>query len=204
VVSGESLPVGLQGLLQSTLGVPSLNWIDAAVVATLVWFTYAAFRAGLIRELVTIAGAVLAVLLAGMFYTELAKDVDVALNDSETSRYVAFAIIFGATLLGSQLIAMFLKQAASMLMLGFVDSLGGAAFGFLKGLVLAEIFLIFAIAFPTFGLADDVEQSTVAPFFLDVVPFLQYLLPQEFEDAIDSFSQATEAFSLGSGWQVRQ
>ena len=164
-----------------------MNWVDFAILAALAWFTYAAFNAGLIREVVTIVGAVAAVALAGLFYIELAKDVMVAVEDEQTSRIIAFAMIFGATVLASQLIAFFLKQVASLFLLGGLDKLGGAALGFLKGFVFVEIALIVALTFPKLGVEDAVQDSAIAPLFLDVLPFLKGLLPDEFRSAIDSF-----------------
>lgn len=164
-----------------------MNWVDAAILAVIIWFTYAAFHAGLIREVITIIGAVLAVALGGLFYEEFAKDVDVAISNPETSRIVAFGIIFGATILASQLLALFLKQAASLLMLGVVDSLGGALIGFLKGLILVEVGLIVAVTFTNLDLRGAVESSALAPVFLDGLPFLKLILPGEFKSAVDAF-----------------
>ena len=164
-----------------------MNWVDAVILATLAWFTYAAFNAGLIREVITIIGAVFAVALAGLFYTNLAKDVDVAINSPEVSRLVAFGIIFGATLLATQLIAIFLKQAASLLFLGLFDSLGGAMIGLLKGFIFVEIALIVAITFPSLHLGSAINNSTLAPFFLDAVPVLKNILPAEFKNAVNAF-----------------
>ena len=64
-----------------------MNWIDAAIFVSLVWFTYSAFHAGLIREVVTIIGAVFAVALAGLFYLELAEDVKVAVGPAMESAH---------------------------------------------------------------------------------------------------------------------
>jgi membrane protein required for colicin V production len=164
-----------------------LNWVDAAILLTLAWFTYTAFHAGFIREAITFIGAVLAVMLAGLFYLQFAEDVEVAVSDPQTARIIAFAIIFGATILASQLLAMFLKSAASLLLLGFLDSLGGAAIGIIKGIILVEIGLIVAITFPALGLERAVRESMLAPVFLDFLPFLRPLLPSEFRDAIDAF-----------------
>ena len=164
-----------------------MNWVDAVILATLAWFTYAAFNAGLIREAITILGAVFAVALAGLFYTDLAKDVDVAIDNPEASRVVAYAIIFGATILATQLLAIFLKQAASMLFLGLADSLGGAVIGFVKGCIFVEIALIVGITFPSLHLKDNIEASTLAPIFLDAIPVLKTILPAEFKNAIDAF-----------------
>ena len=164
-----------------------MNWVDAFIVVSLCWFTYAAFNAGMIREVVTILGAIFAVALAGLLYTELAADVEVAIDNEQTARIVAFAIIFGAVILASQLFAIFLKQAAQLLMLGLFDSMGGAAIGLLKGFILVEIALIVAITFPSLNLVDNVESSAFAPFFLDLLPVLKYILPSEFKAAIEDF-----------------
>jgi len=153
----------------------------------MIWFTYAAFHAGMIREVITIVGAVFAVALAGLFYEELAQDVRVAVDSEETARIIAFAMIFGATILASQLTALFLKQAASLLLLGLADSIGGAVIGFIKGFVFVEIGLILMITFESLGLDGAVEGSALAPFYLDFIPILKLILPAEFKDAINGF-----------------
>jgi uncharacterized membrane protein required for colicin V production len=164
-----------------------LNWVDAVILAILVWFTYAAFNAGLIREIVTIIGTIFAVVLAGLLYVDLAKDIDVAVSNPETSKIIAFGVIFGAVILASQLIAMFLKHAASILFLGIFDSLGGAFMGFAKGFILCEILLIYGFTFRSLHLQAAIDNSTLAPIFLNVLPVLKQLLPAEFKEAVDAF-----------------
>ncbi len=164
-----------------------MNWVDAFILISLLWFTYSAFNAGMIREIVTIIGAILAVALAGLFYLNLAEDVGVAIDNEQTAAIVSFGIIFGAVILASQLFAIFLKQAAQLLMLGLFDSMGGALIGLLKGFILVEIALFVAITFPSLHLVDDVEGSAFAPFFIDFLPLLKYILPGEFKIAIDEF-----------------
>ena len=164
-----------------------MNWVDIAILVSFGFFTYSAFHAGAIREIVTIFGAVMAVALAGLFYENLAEDVHVAIDNVQTAKIVAFGIIFGAVVLASQLLALFLKQAASLLMLGLFDSLGGALIGFVKAFIFVEIALIVAITFQQLGVQRAVDNSAFAPFFLDVLPILKHILPAEFKNAVDSF-----------------
>jgi uncharacterized membrane protein required for colicin V production len=164
-----------------------LGWLDIVILGIILWFTYAAFHAGMIREVITILGAIFAVALAGLFYQELAADVRVAVDDVETAEIIAFGMIFGSVILASQLTALFLKQAASLLMLGLFDSVGGAAIGFLKGFIFVEIGLIVAITFTSLGLEGAVNDSALAPAFLDVLPVLKFILPAEFKEAIRTF-----------------
>jgi membrane protein required for colicin V production len=164
-----------------------LNWVDVAILLVLAWFTYSAFHAGLIREVITILGAVLAVALAGLFYMRFAEDVKVAISDEQTAEVVAFGVIFGCVILASQLLALFLKHAAQLLLLGLFDSIGGAAIGILKGAIFVEIALIVAVTFPNLGFVDAVKHSTLAPIFLKGLPVLKVILPGEFKAAIDAF-----------------
>jgi uncharacterized membrane protein required for colicin V production len=165
-----------------------VNWVDVAILITLAWFSYSAFHAGFIREVITIFGAIAAVALAGLLYENLAKDVHIAVDDVETSKIIAFAVIFGAVVLASQLIALFLKQAASLLMLGLFDALGGAIVGLIKGFVFVEIALMFGITFISLGVEKAIDKSVFAPLFLHILPVLKAILPAEFKEAIDSFS----------------
>jgi uncharacterized membrane protein required for colicin V production len=164
-----------------------VNWVDVAILAILAWFTYAAFHAGFIREVITILGAVLAVALAGLLYENLATDINVAVKDAPTARIVAFAVIFGAVVLASQLLALFLKQAASLLMLGLFDALAGAFVGFLKGFVFVEMALIAGVTFEELDVKDSIEAAAFSSFFLEFIPILKHILPGEFKDAVDAF-----------------
>ncbi len=164
-----------------------MNWVDVLILASLAWFIFAGFHAGLIREVVTIVGAVFAVALAGLFYRELATDIEVAISDQRTANVVAFGVIFGATVLASQLVALFLKQASNLLCLGVVDAMGGAGLGLVKAFVFVEVALIAGITFQTLAVENDIEGSVLAPFFLDLIPVLKHVLPGEFKTAVNTF-----------------
>jgi hypothetical protein len=80
-----------------------------------------------------------------------------------------------------------LKQAASLLLLGLFDSIGGAFIGFVKGFVFVEIALIIGITFESLGFRGAIENSALATIYLDILPFLKWILPAQFKDAIDGF-----------------
>jgi membrane protein required for colicin V production len=163
-----------------------LNWLDLIFVGIIVWFTATATYSGLIREVVTIGAAILGVVVAGMRYDEFA-DTLTFIDNSRLAHIVAFGIIFGAIMLAGQTVAFFLRRIAGLLMLGWLDRAGGAAVGFLKGSIIVEIFLIVVTTYPYFGLEDVIRDSPVASFYLEFIPVLVRLLPQEFHDAVEHF-----------------
>lgn len=165
-----------------------MNWIDIVIIAVFIWFTFAAFHAGFIRETVTIVGAVLGVVLAGFFYVDLAEDVLIFINNDTWARIVAFGIIFGAVTLAGQVLAMVLKPTINLLQLGIFDQLAGAVFGFVKALIFVQIFLIVFITYPRWGLAEDIDGSTFGSLIVERAAVMVNILPSEFDGAIDQFS----------------
>jgi membrane protein required for colicin V production len=163
-----------------------MNWLDIAIVIIVAFFATTAFSAGLIRELVTLVSAVVGVVVAGLFYDDLARDVLVFIDNKDTASIVAFLVLLGAIYLAGQLIAIMLKQVAAVLLLGWADRLGGALFGLLKGLVVVEVLLIAFVTFDV-GLDDAIEDSGLASVFLDAASVLLIILPDDFERAVDAF-----------------
>jgi membrane protein required for colicin V production len=171
--------------------VGAVNWLDAVIVLVVLWFTFSAFQAGFIRETVTIVAAILGVVLAGLFYEDLADDVLLFIEGDRLASIVAFGLIFAATALAGQMLAMVLKPTINLLQLGLFDQLAGAVFGFVKAMVFVQIFLIVFITFPKWGLREEIEDSTFGSLtaeMVDNLPVLVRMLPDEFETAVDDFT----------------
>ncbi len=163
-----------------------MNWLDIVIVLVIAFFASTAFRAGLIREVVTLASVVVGVVIAGIFYDDLARDVLTFIDDRKTALVVGFLVLLGAVYLAGQLVAVMLKQAAALLFLGWADHAGGALFGLIKGLIVVEVLLILLVTFPRLGLKGDIDGSALASVFLDAAPQLLFVIPNEFEQAVDA------------------
>jgi membrane protein required for colicin V production len=160
-----------------------VNWLDAAILAILIWFIFAAFHAGFIREVVTIVTVILGVVLAGLFYEQLADDIGTFIDSERAARTVAFLVIFGTVALAGQVAAMLLKETAGLLMLGTFDHLAGAVFGLAKGVVIVQVLLILFATYPSLGLDDAISDSDLSPVFTKHAPILLQVLPAEFDAA---------------------
>ena len=164
-----------------------MNWLDGAILAILIWFTFAAFSAGFIRETVTVVTAIMGAVLAGLFYKDLAEEILVFIDSERAARTIGFLGIFGATVLGGQLIAMVMKETVALLQLGVFDSLAGAFFGLFKGLLIVQVLLILFATYPSLGLKEAMDDSTFTPIFVERAPVLLQVLPSEFDAAEDIF-----------------
>jgi membrane protein required for colicin V production len=164
-----------------------MNWLDVVIVLVIAFFAVTAFRAGLIREVVTLFSVIVGVVVASIFYDDLAGDVLFFIDDEKTARLVSFLILLGAIYLVGQLVAIMLKQVAAVLFLGWADRIGGGLFGLLKGLIIVEVLLIVFVTFPRLGLDGAIDGSAIASVFLDARSAVLFVLPDEFEREVDAF-----------------
>lgn len=165
-----------------------MNWLDVAIIVTIIWFSLTGLSAGLLREVATLLAALVGVLLAGRLYQRLAADVKLVHDDPRAAHLIAFIAIFAATFLAGQLVGGFLKQAAALLLLGAADRTAGLVFGFIKGCVVVELTLIAFAVFPAAGwMTSAIDGSLIAPVFLSGVPLLLHLLPGSFRQAVHGF-----------------
>ena len=168
-----------------------MNWLDGAILVVILWFTIAAFHAGFIREIVTVVAVILGLVLAGLLYKELADDVLVFIDNESVARIIAFGIIFAATTLAGQALAMVLKPAVNLLQLGIFDQLAGGVFGFVKATLFIQIFLVVFVTYPEWGLGDTIEGSFFGSFTIEMVdaaPVIVRMLPDEFENEVKKFT----------------
>lgn len=160
-----------------------MNWLDIVIIAFVVVAALIGLKIGLIKAALSLAGIILGIFLAGRYYAPLAERLTFISQES-IAQGVAFAIILIVVIIIAGLLAAFLKWIASVVMLGWVNHLGGAAFGLVLGLILCSALL--ALWGKFFGATNIVEESGIASVLLDRFPAVLGLLPDEF-DAIRSF-----------------
>jgi uncharacterized membrane protein required for colicin V production len=170
-----------------------MNWLDAAILALVAWFTFAAFQAGFIRESVTLVAALLGVVLAGVFYVDLADDVLMFIDNVYVARIIAFGILFAATALAGQMVALVLKPAVDFFQLGVFDQLMGAAFGLTKAAIFVEVFLILFITYPKWSMDEAIDQSFIGSLMIKNTPWLINVLPGEFDVSVSGYQDGLPA-----------
>lgn len=165
-----------------------MNWLDILILAILGWFAFTGLSAGILREGVTFLSAVLGTVLAGLLYRRLADDLSFVASSTNTRNIVAFIAIFAAIFLAGQVLAILLKQTASVLMLGSIDRTFGLLFGLLKAFVLIEVALFLFATHQVHFITSAIGNSFLAPIFIDGLPVVLALLPEQFTRAVERFN----------------
>lgn len=164
-----------------------MNWIDVAIILILAGFVAAAYSAGLIREVVTLVAVLVGIVMAGFLYDDFAADVLVFVGDEDAAQAVSFLLLLGSMYLIGQIAAYVLKSMASIMMLGWADKAGGAAFGLIKGLIVVQVLVILFAAYPSLGLDGAIDNSAIGKFFVDDASVVLVIMPGEFDRRIDDF-----------------
>jgi membrane protein required for colicin V production len=162
-----------------------MNWLDIVIIVVIIFAAFSGLRTGLIKAVLSLAGLIVGVVLAGRYYVPLAQQLTF-ISQTSVAKVVAFVIILVGVMVIASVIAALLKWAASAIMLGWVNRLGGAVFGLVLGALFCAALLAIWVKF--LGIAGVVADSGLATFLLDRFPMVLALLPDEF-DAVRSFFQ---------------
>lgn len=159
-----------------------MNWLDIFLIVALVVPAFIGLKQGIIKAALFLAGLIIGVVLASNLYQPFSK-VLAFLPNKDIANITAFIIILVCVMAISTVLARLLKSIASAMMLGWINHVGGAIFGFLMGAVLLSALLATWVKFFGTGL---VTESLLAEVLLDKFPLILGLLPSEF-DAIRDF-----------------
>lgn len=162
-----------------------MSWLDIAIIVVIGITAFVGLKNGIIKTVLTLAGVIVGVILAGRFYVALADRLTFIPQET-LARLAAFAIILVAVILIASIIAGVLKWLASIVLLGWVNRLGGALLGLIMGAIFCGALL--AIWTKFLGIAEPIAESALATFLLDRFPIVLALLPAEF-DSVRSFFQ---------------
>lgn len=160
-----------------------MNWLDIVIVVIVGICAFIGLVKGLIKAVLSLAGLIVGIILAGHYYRPFSEHLTFIPTDT-LAKVAAFLIILIGVMVLATLLARLLKWAASALMLGWVNRLGGAILGAVLGLLFCSAGL--AIWAKLAGVEGALGESILARMLLDRFPMVLALLPDEF-DVIRSF-----------------
>jgi membrane protein required for colicin V production len=158
-----------------------MTWLDYAVIGVFaVSVALGAWR-GLVREVLSILGWVIAFLAANLLAGPLGPEMPHAIPSPELRVAAAYVGVFVASLVVTGLVGLLLSKIVKAVGLGGVDRLLGALFGAARGLLIVVVAALLA------GLTGAPRQpfwrqSASGPLLVQVALALKPLLPQTFAE----------------------
>ena len=166
-----------------------MNWLDLVFIAILALGAYIGLRSGLIQTAFMAVGLLMGVLLAGrmsggldtwltdnLFGENLPVPMAQAATKESVVTIVSYALIILMAFIIAVVIAVVARRIANILLLGFVDRLGGVALGLATGAAISGAAII-GMAYITYNveLADEGLAASVVDNFPQVPGAKQHL-----------------------------
>lgn len=160
-----------------------MTWLDYAVIGVFAASLVVGALRGLVREVLSILGWVIAFLAANLLAGPLGPLMPQAIPSPELRVAAAFVAVFVASLIVTTLLGLLLTKIVKAVGLGGVDRTLGALFGIARGLliVLAAVLLAGLTSAPRQSFWRD---SASGPYLVQAAQALKPLLPQTFSERL--------------------
>jgi len=113
-----------------------MTWLDYAVIVVITGSIGWGVWRGLVREILSLAGWVIAFLAANLFAAPVADVLPEAIKRPELRTLIAFVVVFIGVLLVTTAAAVLLGKIMQAVGLGSIDRTLGGLFGLLRGLII--------------------------------------------------------------------
>lgn len=154
-----------------------MNAVDIAMLILLLLSAFSGFRRGFVLEIAGIFGAVVALGVAHLEYPDVRATLQQFAPNSPWLTVVAYLIVFLVVWGAIVILARKIRSLLRLMMLGWLDRLGGALIGLIQGALLVELLLYFARRVPSGDLRHLANHAALAPAFLSVMPLVNHFFP---------------------------
>jgi len=184
-----------------------MNLLDFMILAALFFFILRGFFRGFFKELGSLAGVILGLLLADIYHPSLAGFLERFLSWGKLIPLLSFALLFAMVLVLCNLAGRSLKGAFQKVHLGWADKWLGAGLAALKGI--AVVFLIFIlVGFFVPSQTPAIARSTGAHLIIDSYRYILGFASQDSyqrwkEKMVAKKRETNDALSKKFGQQSR-
>ena len=160
-----------------------MNWLDIVLLLILAWSVATSLRKGLTREILGLASVVLAMLLALWFYGTVGASLAPYVSSRPLANLAGFLVVFGGIVLLGSLVGFILGKFLKVTGLSIVDHILGAAFGALRGTLVAVVLIMAIMAFSAGDRPpDSVVRSRIAPYVTGAARVVASAAPHELRE----------------------
>ena len=164
-----------------------MNWLDYVLIAILAFSAIQSFRRGFSREIISLGAAIAGLVLGMWFYGTAGLLVSRWITSVRVANWVGFLLVFLAVMLVGAMIGAIVRKFLSVVGLSFFDRLLGAAFGLLRGAVIAITLLTAWIAFGPRDASNSAPgamvHSQIAPYLMKASSLFVSIAPAELKNS---------------------
>jgi len=153
------------------------NWLDWVLATIVLVSVVTAIWKGFVAELISLASAIAALIIAALYYARLAPLLQRFTDSLAVARAASFIVLFAAVLVMGALVSVVARKLIRKVELQWFDRFLGGIFGLLRGLLVDCILLLAMMAFAIQQRA--VERSALAPYVTAGSRALALVMPRD-------------------------
>jgi membrane protein required for colicin V production len=155
-----------------------MNVLDVVIGVLLIYTLIRGIFRGLVEEVSSIIGVIGGFYAAYFYYPVAARWLGRWISNPVYGQIVGFLVIFAAVIILVGVMGVVMKYLLNIAALGWLDRIGGALFGSLKGVLIVAVLLFALTAFLPKG-APLVEESHLAPHVTRASEILAHVVSKE-------------------------
>lgn len=176
-----------------------MNWLDIVLVIILGTSTVMSARKGFSREIIGLAATAFALVLGCWFYGTAGSFFLPYISSPRAADFIGFLVVFVGVMIVGALFGWIVSRFLRTIGLSFFDRLLGAAFGLLRGALIAMALLTAFLAFGPFiepgTTPSGVLHSRIAPYVLEASRVFVSIAPMELKASFrKQYSQVKSAW----------
>ncbi len=122
-----------------------MNLLDLFILVPIGYFAYKGFTSGFIKEVLGIAGIILAVYVTFKYMKPVSAVAEPLFTNPDTATIVTGVVLFVGIVAITQFLAYTTKKFLELLKINFINRIAGLCFGVLKsGIVVSAVLLLLA------------------------------------------------------------
>ena len=150
-----------------------MSWLDILIIVIIAVPMALGMGIGLIRIACSLAAIAVGTLLATVFWRQAADIVGVFIPDDNLAALTGYLLILIVVIAAGWAAAVFVKGVLSVLMMGWLDKVGGTAFGALVGCIIVAAVIWSLESFSGETVQEAMDTSLLRPYFAFLVPILR-------------------------------
>lgn len=160
-----------------------MNWVDYLLIGIVAVSVVSGFSAGAARVGVGFIAAFIGIFAGFWCYGMAAAHIVDYVNSKAIANLIGFFLIFTGVVLLGALIGRLLASLFKWIGLTWLDRLLGAAFGFVRGMLIAVALVTVLLAFAPSPPPPSIVDSRMLPYVVDASNVLASATPREVKDA---------------------
>ena len=149
------------------------NWVDFVILAILALPAIAGFRFGLIKAVTSLASIILGIMLATALWRQAADIAGAFVSDERAAAFIGYLSILLIVIIAGVVVSYVLRTILTMLLLGWVDKVGGVLLGLFIGCIIVAAFIFALESFGGTVGGDALAESGLSGYFEFLIPILR-------------------------------